>query len=119
MPKLKLLSFAKIFALLLLVSYSVSAKTGNATNEFQKNQPLNLTKSSGNLHQNMLQPQVVHVSILTEHSVKPITSGFGILFIGYQSDLVLHSKAQVTEILQDTDRCESVSRFLFPYHFFW
>ena len=119
MPKLKLLSFAKIFALLLLLSYSVSAKTGNTSVELEKNQPLNLTKSSGNLHQNMLQPQVVHVSILPEHSVKPITSGFGILFVGYQSDLLLRPTAQATEILQDVDRCESVSKFLFPYHFFW
>ena len=115
---MKFLSFAKILAML-LVSYSVSAKTGNATDGFEQNQSLKLTKAAGNLHKNMLQPHTVHVSILPEHSAKPTTPGYGILFMAYQSDLLLRPKAQATEILQDVDRCESVSRFLFPYHFFW
>lgn len=119
MPKMKFLSFVKILALLLLASCSVVAKNGNAANEFQQHQSLKLNKTADNLHKNMLQPQVVHVSILTEHPVKPIASGLGILFIGFQSHLLLQPTLLANEILQDADRCESVSKFLFPYHFFW
>jgi hypothetical protein len=115
----KFLTFGKILALLMLISYSVTAKSVRYTNEFQEHQTLTLNKPSDNFHKNMLQPQVVHVSMMMEHSVKLVNPIVGILFAGYDTDLLCLPTAQTHVILQDVNRCKSVSPLLFPYHFFW
>lgn len=115
----KLLTFGKILALLLLISFSVTAKTTFAPNEFQNPKTLDFSKEQTALNNNMLQPQVVHVSVTTEHSVKLTNSSFGVLFYGEKPSVTLRPFGQTNVILQDANRCESVSRLLFPYHLFW
>ncbi len=115
----KFLSFGKILALLMLISYSVTAKSVRLSNEFQENRALTLSKPADNFHRNMLQPQVVHVSMVIEHSVKLVHPNAGILFTAYDTNLLSLPTAQTHVILQDVNRCKSVSPLLFPYHFFW
>ena len=115
----KFLTFGKILALLMLISYSVTAKSVSYTNEFQEHQTLTLNKPSDNFHKNMLQPRVAHVSMMMEHSVKLVSPIVGILFSGYDTNLLSFPAAQTHIILQDVNRCKSVSPLLFPYHFFW
>ncbi|MDI1318413.1 hypothetical protein [Flavobacterium sp.] len=115
----KFLAFGKILALLMLISYSVVAKSVSSTNELQDPRPLSLNKPADSFHKNMLQPQVVHVSMMMEHSIKLVNPTVGILFIGCDTDLLSMPTAQTHVILQDVNRCKSVSPLLFPYHFFW
>ncbi|UPT71902.1 MAG: hypothetical protein M0D53_06260 [Flavobacterium sp. JAD_PAG50586_2] len=116
---MRFISFGKLLALLLLISYSVAAKVSIATNEFQDTRKAIVDKAENFFHKNMLQPQVVHVGMTPEHSVKTVHSGyFGLLFSD-GSPLVLKPFGQTQTILQDMDRCESVSRLLFPFHYFW
>jgi hypothetical protein len=114
----KFLAFGTLLALLLLTGFSVIAKTVGNT-EFQEQQTKNLNKTAHTFHKNMLQPQVVHITIMPEHSVKPVNPGFGVFFYSDTTLLLLQPTPQVNVILQDENRCESVSHFLFPYHFFW
>ena len=114
----KFILFGKMLALLLLINSTVSAKSFIA-NEFQDKGNVTLNKSEHSFHKNMLQPQVVHVSITSEPSVKPINSGFVALLFNEKTSLVLKPNEQANVILQDADRCESVSRLLFPFHIFW
>jgi hypothetical protein len=115
----KFITFAKVLTLLLLVSFSVGAKTTVVVNETTEKGNLSLNKASHSYHQNMLQPQVVHVSITSEHSVKPISIGYAAFLFSERPALIIHPVGQSKELLQDTDRCESVSRLLFPFHYFW
>ena len=115
----KFLSFGKILALLMLISYSVTAKSVSFTNEFQEHKTLSLNKSADSFHKNMLQPQVAHVSMMMEHPFKLVNPIVGVLFTGYATDLLSLPTAQTNVILQDVNRCKSVSPLLFPYHFFW
>lgn len=115
----RFISFGKLLALLLLIGYSVAAKASIATNEFQDTRKVIVDKAENSFHKNMLQPQVVHVSMTPEHSVKTVHSGyFGLLF-SESNPLLLKPFGQTQTILQDMDRCESVSRLLFPFHYFW
>lgn len=115
----KFLAFGKMLTLLMLISYSVTAKSVGYTAEFQKNRALTLSKPADSFHKNMLQPQVVHVTMMMEHLGKVVHPIVGILFTGYDTDLLSLPSAQTHVLLQDANRCESVSPLLFPYHFFW
>lgn len=107
-----------MLALLLLISSSVSAKSFIA-HDFQDNQTENLNKAAHSFHENMLQPQVVHVSITSEHSGKPVHTALNDLFYSESNHLVLQPLGQTNVVLQDANRCESVSKLLFPFHVFW
>lgn len=115
----KFLAFGKILALLLLISYSVIAKPTVIPNGLQDQGTVSFNKAEQSFHKNMLQPQVVHVSMMPEHSVKPINTAYGDLFYCDSTCLLLQPTTQTHLILQDANRCESVSRLLFPFHFFW
>lgn len=108
-----------MLALLLLISYSVVAKTAVTTNEFQDKETLTLNKAQHSFHKNMLQTQVMHVSIASEHLVKPSNSGYVALLFNDKASLLLQTSRQKNTFLQDVNRCESVSKLLFPFHDFW
>ena len=115
----RFITFGKVLALLLFVSYSVAAKTSIATNEFQDTQKVTVDKADYSFHKNMLQPQVVHISMMPEHSLKTVHSGFLGLLSADNITFQLLSIGQTQTILQDVNRCENVSRLLFPSHYFW
>lgn len=115
----RFITFGKLLALLLFISYSVAAKASVFTNEFQDTRKVIVDKAEHYFHKNMLQPQVVHVSMMPEHSLKTVHSGYlGLLFNDSITSL-LQPVGQTQTILQDVNRCESVSRLLFPFHNFW
>lgn len=115
----RFLSFGKLLALLLFISYSVAAKASIATDEFQDTRKVVVDKAGDTFHKNMLQPQVVHVGMTPEHSLKTVHSGYLGLLFSDSITLQLSVVGQTQSILQDVDRCESVSRLLFPFHYFW
>lgn len=110
--------FGKMLTLLLFISSSVSAKSFSV-NEFQNKGKETLNKVDHSFHKNMLQPQVIHVTITSEPSVKPINFGFVALLFDEKALLAVKSSGQTNELLQDANRCESVSKLLFPFHNFW
>lgn len=114
----RFISFVKLLALLLFVSFSVTAKTDMVTNEFPQKKVL-FGKTEHSFHKNMLQPQVVHVTVATEHSIKPISPVYFGFLSNVNISLVPCSLGRTSSIFQDVDRCESVSRLLFPFHNFW
>lgn len=121
----KFISFGKLLALLLLISYTAVAKPTVSKNELPEKGALNLSKTEHchaepvEAHKNMLQPQVVHLSTGSEDSVKPITSAYVALPFYGTASFSLQATGQANQILQDADRCESVSKLLFPFHYFW
>lgn len=115
----KFIAFGKLLALLLLFSGTAVARPLAAQEDFREKGALSLNKAEQAFHKNMLQPQVVHVSIASEDSVKPITPGYAALLFHDNASLLKQTAGQANEILQDADRCESVSRLLFPFHYFW
>lgn len=114
----KFIGFGKLLALLLLISCSVSAKTFTA-NEIQKKGTVTLNKAEDSIHKNMLQPQTAYVSISNEHLAKPMSFGYVALFFNEGAVSTLNPIGKTATFLQDADRCESVSRLLFPFHNFW
>ncbi|MGC4041156.1 MAG: hypothetical protein QM710_10315 [Flavobacterium sp.] len=119
MPIKKFISFGQLLALLLLFGFTAAAKPAVAKNEFHEKGALSLNKIENSFHKNMLQPQVVHVNMVTEDSVKPISSGYAVLFFYENTALSLPLTGQTNQTLQDCNRCESVSKLLFPFHYFW
>lgn len=115
----RFITLGKLLALLLFISYSVSGKVSIATNEFQDTRKVTVDKSEHSFHKNMLQPQVVHVSIMPEHSLKTVQSSYLALLLNDSITLQFEPVGQTQSILQDVNRCESVSRLLFPFHCFW
>lgn len=115
----KFFTFGKIVALLLLISYSVAAKPILNVTEFQKQGKTAFNKVENAAHKNMLQPQVVHVTMMPEHTVNPANPSYFASTFTEESSSELSSNGQTTIILQDANRCESVSRLLFPFHIFW
>lgn len=71
------------------------------------------------LHKEGLQPQIPSVRIISEHQAKPIVLGYNAIYYEVRVGLALGYAGTTQVLLQDANRCESVSRFLFPYHFFW
>jgi hypothetical protein len=102
----------------LLISSSVSAKSFIA-NEFQDKGKETLHKADHSFHKNMLQTQVMHVSALPEHSAKPLAVAYSTLCYSEITNLSLQPTGQANVFIQDLNRCESVSRLLFPFHYFW
>lgn len=113
----KLILLAKILLLFLLTSNPAAAKTAIHNNDVSGKEAL--CKSGHSFHQNMLQPQTVHFSIANEHQLKPVSLGYAALFLQEQLSFAVNPRSKTTTILQDTNRCESVSRLLFPFHNFW
>lgn len=113
----KFILLAKVLLMLLLISNPVAAKTAIHNNDVSGKQAL--CKSGHSFHKNMLQPQTVHFSIANEHQLKPISLGYAALFLPEQLSFTVNLRSKTTTILQDTNRCESVSRLLFPFHNFW
>lgn len=115
----KFITFGKLLALLLLISNIAVAKPTIAKNGLPEKGALSLNKTEQAFHKNMLQPQVVHFSTGSEDSVKPITPGYATLFFDGTASFLQQAAGQANQILQDADRCESVSKLLFPFHYFW
>lgn len=115
----KFIALGKLLSLLLFVSYSVAAKVPIAVNELQDAGKLTFEKTEHSFHENMLQPKVAHVGMTSEHSIKTVNSSYLGLLFSDSITLQLLSVGQTQIILQDVDRCESVSRLLFPFHYFW
>ena len=113
----KFIVFGKMLALLLLISGSVSAKAAVTTMDFQN--PASLNKAGYELHKNMLQPQFVHITASTEHSAKPTLFGYAAALFNENARTAARPTLTPSLFLQDADRCETVSRLLFPYHIFW
>lgn len=114
----KFIAFGKVLTFLLLLSSSVSAKA-LAAYELPQNGALAINKAEHSFHKNMLEPQTVHVSITNEHLAKPTSLGYVTLLSNGSSLSTLKPIGKATAFLQDADRCESVSRLLFPFHNFW
>ena len=115
----QLLTFGKLWLLLLLMSNSVVAKTVMPNQICQDAKAVALYKADGVVHKDGLQPKTLSFRIISEHHAKPI--GFGYAPVSYAAAvcIVLCHVGPTQVLLQDVNRCESVSRFLFPYHFFW
>lgn len=115
----KYLSFLQLLTLLLLTTYSVAGTSMGTTALVQRPSTENLNDSESDFHRNMLQQQVVHLTAQPEQGGKLLHSGFGILPVSSTHFSAVQPTTSATTILQDVNRCESVSRLLFPYHFFW
>lgn len=105
--------------LLLFISCSAMAKPIDAQKDFSEKGTLSLNEARHTFHKNMLQPQTLHVTIANEHPVKSISLGYAVLFLQEQTVFAVKARSKTTAILQDENRCESVSKLLFPFHNFW
>lgn len=76
-------------------------------------------ETEDSLHKEGLQPQIPSIRIISEHQAKPVVFGYFALSYETNVSLVLGYSGPTQVLLQDANRCESVSRFLFPHHFFW
>lgn len=114
----QLLAFGKLL-LLLLLSNPVAAKTVMANKDCQESKVVTVFEADDVVHKDGLQPQAPSVRVISEHHAKPISFGYTALFYDGSVSLVLGYVGSTQVLLQDANRCESVSRFLFPYHFFW
>lgn len=114
----KFLAFGKVLVLLLLISCSVHAKAAIDT-KFSTKEIETFNKAESSLHKNMLQTQVVHVTVMHEQPSKPVKGVSGDFPFCDNTYLLLQLPGQTNIVLQDADRCESVSRLLFPFHNFW
>ena len=85
----------------------------------QQCKTVTLFETEDSIHKEGLQPQIPSVRILTEHQSKPISFGYPELIYEVNVDLVKGFTGLTQVLIQDANRCESVSRFLFSYHFFW
>lgn len=115
----KLIGFGKLFALLLLFSFSASAGTPIDVSQSHNKRTVTLDKAAHSFHNNMLQPQVAHVNSMPEQSVKPILSSYSAFFDTGSTYLPVQPTGRAKLFVQDADRCEGVSRLLFPFHTFW
>ncbi|WP_136151309.1 hypothetical protein [Flavobacterium sangjuense] len=111
--------FIGFVSLLLLFSFSVTARTVITVNESSDNRKETFHKADHSLHKNMLQPQVMQITVLPEHSAKPLPFAYSALCCSESINLSLQPTRQANVFIQDVNRCESVSRLLFPFHYFW
>jgi len=109
----------KFWILLLLFSTGAIAKSAVGVTHSQAVKTLSLTKAQHRLSKDLLQPQSGTSRLLTEHSDTPVVSGYAVLSSNNGKYLLLGYVGTTVALLQDTNRCESVSRLLFPYHIFW
>ncbi|MCF6129306.1 hypothetical protein L1S35_06445 [Flavobacterium sp. AS60] len=115
----KFIGFGLLLSLLLLFSFSVTARTAIAANESSDNRKETFHKADHSFHKNMLQPQVMQVTVMPEHSAKPLAVAYSTLYCSESINLSLQPTRQANVFIQDVNRCESVSRLLFPFHYFW
>jgi len=115
----RFLALGKIGVLLLLFSNLAVANSAMViTPETAKE--VSLFKAGHSFTKDLLQPQGLSTAGATsEHAAKPMPFGFAVLEYAASTRLVLGYVGTTTVILQDANRCESVSRLLFPYHIFW
>ena len=104
---------------LLLFSNGAIANTLMPFEYNQDSKAVTLYQTEDAIHKDSLQPQVPSVRILSEHQAKPLSLGYPVSEYNESTSLVLGYVGPTQVLLQDANRCESVSRFLFPYHFFW
>lgn len=104
---------------LLLFSNGAFANTLMPFEGSQDSKAVMLYQTGDTLHKDGLQPQVPSGRILSEHQAKPFSLGYPVFEYDESTRLVLGYVGPTVVFLQDANRCESVSRFLFPYHFFW
>lgn len=115
----RFLAWGKVWVLLLLFSNLVVAKSAvviapNTSKE------VSLFKAGHSFAKDLLQPQALSTAgIASEHAAKPMPFGYAALAYDENTRLVLGFVGTTTVVLQDTNRCESVSRLLFPFHIFW
>ena len=113
------LALPKLWLLLLLLSNIAVANTSMVVKPCQESKTVTLFEAETSLHKEGLQPQLPSFRIISEHHAKPISFGHSELFYDFDSRLIPESVGLIQVFLQDVNRCENVSRFLFPYHFFW
>ncbi len=104
---------------LLLFSNGAIANSVISLEHSRDSKTVVLYQAEDSLHKDGLQPQVPSVRIISDHHAKPISFGYPALSYVDGGSLVLGYVGTTQVLLQDANRCESVSRFLFPYHFFW
>lgn len=104
---------------LLLLGNGPFANTVMSFDKAQQSKAVTLFEAEDTLHKEGLQPQIPSVRIISEHQAKPISFGYPELAYEVNIGLALGFTGPTQVLLQDANRCESVSRFLFPYHFFW
>ncbi|WP_284652415.1 hypothetical protein [Flavobacterium terrisoli] len=104
---------------LLLFGNSAFANTVMPFGEQQESKAVTLYKAVETLHKDGLQPQVPSVRIISEQQAKSFSLGYPVIGLYESVRLVPGYVGPTVVLLQDADRCKSVSRFLFPYHFFW
>ena len=114
----QILALGKLWLLLLLMSNGAVANTSVPESTSEKKTETFL-KTGQTLHKDGLQPEVLSVRVLLEHPAKSISFGYAVVNDYPSSNLVCIYAGPTVLLVQDTNRCESVSRFLFPYHFFW
>lgn len=113
------LALRKLWLLLLLLSNIAVAHTSMVIEPCQESKTVTLFEAETSLHKEGLQPQIPSFRIISEHHAKPISFGYPELFYDADCHFVTKSVGLIQVFLQDVNRCESVSPFLFPYHFFW
>ncbi|MGV3698245.1 hypothetical protein [Flavobacterium sp.] len=119
MPAKKSIAFGNLLALWLLVSYTAVAKPLAYKNEFLEKRGYLLTKAAHSFHQHMLQCQLAHFGMFTQDTSKIKGSGYFALLFEQHISRIPKPIGQANQISQDTNRCETVSSLLFPYHIFW
>ncbi|TBX69140.1 hypothetical protein EZL74_07105 [Flavobacterium silvisoli] len=115
----KILLLGIVWLLLLLFSNLTVANTAMVIAP-KGSKEVSLFKAGHSFTKDLLQPQGLSTARLTSEQVaKPMPFGYTVLQYDEITRLVLGFLGTTTAVLQDTNRCESVSRLLFPYHFFW
>ena len=112
------IALAKLWLLLLLVSNTAVAGNTASTQDLAS-KPVTIFDASETLHKNMLQPQAMSLRVLSEHTIKPISFGDFVFPATPISATTYQFTKPTVAFSQDADRCESVSRLLFPFHVFW
>jgi hypothetical protein len=115
----RFLALGKIGVLLLLFSNLVVAKSAMVVAP-QDSKEVSLFNAGHSFTKDLLQPQGVSTAgVASEQAAKPMPFGYAALAYDESIRLVLGYVGTTTEVLQDANRCESVSRLLFPFHIFW
>jgi hypothetical protein len=115
----RLLALGKIWVLLLLFSTMAVAKTAMMVAP-ETSKEVSLFKAGHSFTKDLLQPQALSTAgVTTEHAAKPMPFGYAVLEYAESTRLGLGYVGTTTTVLQDANRCESVSRLLFPFHIFW
>ncbi|WP_162126107.1 hypothetical protein [Flavobacterium phycosphaerae] len=115
----RFIALVKIGVLLLLVSNFAVAKTVGPISDAQETKTVMLVKGKHALTKELLQPQVLTVRTGVEPTAKPMPAGYVAITSDDELTLAINAVGTTTILLQDVNRCQSVSLLLFPYHIFW